>query len=163
MAAQRLTLLTMDQAFPNGLPAPPTDMPDWEPMDYDQFAACYQTKDLGCCEIPLLNVNLHPCQRPLDLSWVETLQKFKFANGIHKNAYPGVAILNTPDIPLDEYGKPDPTQMSVTIISAQHHGAAVIGMNIPPAEKTWTLHVMGFGIFSYICFLIKSILIVLNF
>ena len=35
MAAQRLTLLTMDEAFPNGLLAAPTDMPDWEPMDYN--------------------------------------------------------------------------------------------------------------------------------
>src|SRR6267154_6431340 len=58
----RRMLLTMTEAFPDGLPPPPENMPDWFPMDYDQFAGFYCTVNLSCFEILLANVNIHSAQ-----------------------------------------------------------------------------------------------------
>jgi len=58
----RRTLLTMTDTFPDGLPPPPENMPDWSSMDYDQFVEFYCTVDLSCFEILLANVNIHSAQ-----------------------------------------------------------------------------------------------------
>jgi hypothetical protein len=143
----RRTLLTMTEAFPDGLPPPPANMPNWSPMDYDQFAGFYRTVDLGCFQIPLANVNVHSAQRPQDTKWLTDLRARFLTDGILANANPGVAILNTQDLPLDEDGNPDPLQMLVSIIDGQHRCAARFGMEGPDSEKTWILRVFGFGTF----------------
>jgi len=138
----------MTDAFPHGLPPPPANMPAWSLMDYDQFARFYRTVDLGCFLVPLANVNIHSAQRPLDQDWLVELQKRFRADGVQANAHPGVAILNTEHLPLDEDGKPDPLQMSVSIIDGQHRGAARLAMNDPDSEKCWVLRIFAFGIFK---------------
>jgi hypothetical protein len=128
------SLLTMQQAFPPGLPpAPPNNnnnMPDWSSMDFNQFAKYHSTVDLGVFEIPLVNVNVHEGQRPRDEIWITDLLG-KYADGIQPHANPGVAILNTEEVPLDEAGKPDPKQMQVSIISSQHRCTARMLMDEP--------------------------------
>jgi hypothetical protein len=69
----RRTLLTMTEAFSDGLPPPPENMPDWSLMDYDQFAGFYCTVNLGCFEILLANVNIHSAQQPQDMVWLTDL------------------------------------------------------------------------------------------
>jgi len=81
-------LLTMLDAFPEGLPAPPIDMPDWSSMDYNQYAAFFQLKELGTFAIPLANVHVHQGQRPEDNHWVGILQVKFVDDGIQANAPP---------------------------------------------------------------------------
>jgi hypothetical protein len=138
-------LLFMKDAFPTGLPPPPPDMPDWVSMDYNQFAAFFHLKYLGTFTIPLTNVNVHEGQRPEDLLWTAELQR-RFADGIEAHAHPGVAVLNTEQLPLDEDGNVDPLQMRVSIISSQHCCAARLGMNEPQNQKVWVFRVHAYGI-----------------
>ena len=141
----RRTLHTMTDAFPDSLPPPPANMPNWSPMDYDQFTGFYHIVNLGCFEIPLANVNIHSAQRPQDTKWLTDLRTRFNTDGILANANPGVGILNTQDLPLDEDGKPDPLQMLVSIVDGQHCYAAQFGMEVPDSGKTWILCVFGFG------------------
>jgi hypothetical protein len=145
-------LLSMKDAFPAGLPPPPQDMPDWVSMDYNQFAAFYHLKDLGTFTIPLANVNVHEGQRPEDVLWSAELRR-RFADGIEAHAHPGVAILNTPQLPLDKDGNADPSQMRVSIVSSQHRCAARLGMDEPMDQKVWVFRVHHHGIFLfYLCY-----------
>jgi len=49
----------MANAFPEGLPPAPPGLPNWSPMDHDQFAMYYHTAEIGSFEIPIANVNIH--------------------------------------------------------------------------------------------------------
>ena|SRR5882762_3999215 len=137
----------MTEAFPDGLPSPPVNMPNWSSMDYDQFAGFYCTVDLSCFEIPLANVNVHFTQRPQDTNWLKDLWAWFQADGVLANTNPGVAILNTLNFPLDTDRNPNPLQMLVSIIDGQHCCAAHFGMEDTNSEKTWILHVFGFDTF----------------
>ena len=155
-------LLTMLDAFPEGLPAPPIDMPDWSSMDYNQYAAFFQLKELGTFAIPLANVHVHQGQRPEDNRWVGVLQVKFVDDGIQANAHPCVAILNTVDIPLDANGKPDPSQMHISVISGLHRCTALWRMDKPEHLKFWIFRVHHFGI-SYSVFTVWIIWIERHF
>jgi hypothetical protein len=143
----RRTLLTITEVFPDGLPLPPANMLNWSPMNYDQFTGFYRTIGLGCFQIPLANVNVHSAQQFQDTKWLTDLRAWFQADGILTNANLGVAIFNTQDLPLDKDGNSNPLQMLVSIIDGQHRCAARFGMKGPDSEKTWILHVFGFGTF----------------
>ena len=85
--APKQTLLTMTEAFPGGLPPPLENMPDWSPMDYNQFSGFYHTFNLSCFEIPLANVNIHTAQQLQDLVWLIDLQALFQADSTLANEF----------------------------------------------------------------------------
>jgi hypothetical protein len=95
----------------------------------------------------LANVNIHSAQQPQDMVWLTDLWAWFQADGILTNANPGVAILNTLNLPRDNDRNPDPLQMLVSIIDGQHHCATCFSMEDPDSEKTWILRIFGFGMF----------------
>jgi hypothetical protein len=135
----------MQDAFPDGLlPAPP-GLPNWLSMDYNQFSMYYHTAEIGSFKIPIANINVHAGQRPLEPMWVKDLM-LKFVAGIQLHANFGVALLNTPDIPMDVNGKPDGSQMHVSNIWALHHCTARWNMDGPDDEKTWFFRIYKFSL-----------------
>ena len=135
----------MQEAFPNGLPPPPPNMPNWASTDDDKFAASFHSIDLGTFDIPLTNINVHTQQRSLDEPWVSDLQLKQFADGIQRNAHPGVAILNTETFPLNPDGKTDSAQIKASIISAVHQSTACLRMDGPDEGKTWVFCVYPYS------------------
>jgi hypothetical protein len=141
MAAQLRTWL---DAFPDSLPPPPINLPEWAAFDYNQFANYYQKCDLGIFTIPLVNTSLHQYQRPSDCEWLQILAG-KLLEGIQANAFEGVGILNTRELLQHMDGKPNKIQMLISILSGGHCAAATLGLNIPDVQMVCVFRVYEFS------------------
>jgi len=95
-------------------------------------------------------VNQHEFQRTIDNNWVTKLQGKFGLDGRNAFAHPGVGILNTEDVPKGADGRPDGSQMRITLISAGHRSSAVAGMpSLAAHEKVWVYEVYTYGMLLY--------------
>jgi len=140
----------MSDAFPDGLPTPPKDLPEYVSMDFNTFCSRLRLAHVGTFEIPISNVNQHEFQRTIDNNWVTKLQGKFGLDGRNAFAHPGVGILNTEDVPKGADGRPDGSQMRITLISAGHRSSAVAGMpSLAAHEKVWVYEVYTYGMLLY--------------
>jgi hypothetical protein len=119
-------LKAFQSVFPNGLSQEdrPADLPDFSSYDLDQLAAWLKTRELGCFKIPLENLNTHLLQHERDPSWVVVMRGYFDESGAQMHTHPGCGILNTPCMPRDTEGNPDPLQMSLSVVCTLHCACA---------------------------------------
>jgi hypothetical protein len=147
---QPFALASMANAFPDGLPAPLKDLPNYVNMDFNDFCSRLMLAHVGTFEVPMANVNQHEFQCPIDNKWVTILQgKFK-VDGRNAFVHPGVSVLNTEDVPMGADGWPDGLQMRITLMSAGHWSSAVAGMpSLAAHQKVWVFDVYRYCMLLY--------------
>lgn len=153
-------LPTFSDAFPDGLPAYSGPLPAWDGMDFNDFAKSLRPFLLGTFEIPITNLNTHDLQRAINEEWISTLL---LSLGKSKDAdlHPGSAFLNTPDVPLDSEGNPDPKRMMCTIPDGCHRSTATGRMDWPEEKKTWVFTVYRFRTYQ-LCLIANCLLTVVH-
>jgi hypothetical protein len=147
---QPFTLASMADAFPVGLPEAPNDLPNYKDMDFNVFCSRLELAYVGTFEVPIANVNQHKFQRAIVGKWVAELQEKFRSDGINSYVHPGVGILNTEEVPLGADGKPDGSEMRLSLLSAGHRSSAVAGMpTLNARQKVWVFRVYQYRMSLY--------------
>jgi hypothetical protein len=126
-----IELKSWSEVFPTGLPPPPPAAlaVDFEVMDLNLFEAWLLTQVVGKFVLQVSNLNPHVEQRTPDLDWVDNIRQNMIETDVKMYSFPGVAVSNTLDLPLDDSGLPDPTQITASIMSGLHRTLAAAGLD----------------------------------